>query len=180
MARAWLWVKSLRMPLPHRDSLSVSLSPLSPTGGDVCKGSREPLVETGFGLTAGCSHTTADRSVTRRRGYCWAVPCIPEVQGEQSDGGPSLSLLHPQSPHYLLLSVQSPHYLLCAPKGRPGSAGSLAHTHSSPAGPVNLGHSPQYLSRPSLAPRVTSLLLLSPFLSERQATCLQARMVGPF
>lgn len=171
--------KSLRMPLPHLDSFSVSLSPLSPTGGDVCKGSREPLVETGFRLTAGCIHTTADRSVTRQ-GYCWAVPCIPKVQGELSDGGPSLSLLHPQSPHYLLLSVQSPHYLLCAPKGRPGSTGSLAHTHSSPAGPVNLGRSPQYLSQPSLAPSVTSLLLLSPFLSERQATCLQARMVGPF
>lgn len=104
----------------------------------------------------------------------------PRVQGELSDGGPSLSLLHPQSSHYLLLSVQSPHYLLCVPKGRPGSTGSLAHAHSSPAGPVNLGHSPQYLSRPSLAPSVTSLLLLSPFLSERQATCLQARMVGPF
>lgn len=34
--------------------------------------------------------------------------------------------------------MQSPHYLLHAPKCRPGSTGSPAHTHSSPAGPVNL------------------------------------------
>ena len=54
-------VKSLRMHFPHWDIFSVSLSLLSPTGGDVCKGSIKPLLESSCWLTAGWIHMSASR-----------------------------------------------------------------------------------------------------------------------